>query len=67
MVQKQPVPKIDIKKISLGEEIKGLVPPGSPLTVLAEVSASDDFAGPFTVNVELKKGTGETKIYGDDR
>ena len=37
-------------------EAKGIVPAGLPLTVLVDVNATDNFAGPFTVNMELKKG-----------
>jgi hypothetical protein len=53
---KQSKPKIDIKKITLESEEKGVVPSGIPLMVLAEVNASEDVAGPFAVELELKKG-----------
>ncbi len=52
-------PKIDIKKITLESEEKGVVPSGIPLMVLVEVSASEDIAGPFAVNLELRKGQGK--------
>jgi len=54
--------KIDIKKMTLEGEEKGVVPVGKPLTVVAEVNASDDSAGPFTVTGELKKGTQKQKF-----
>ncbi|MGD0336572.1 MAG: hypothetical protein ABSB18_05670, partial [Candidatus Omnitrophota bacterium] len=59
---KTPLPKIDIKKITLESEEKGAVPSGLPLMVLVEVSASEDFASPFVVNLELKKGTEKQKF-----
>lgn len=49
-------PKIDIKKVALESEQKGVVPSGLPLMVMVEVNASDDITGPFAVNLELKKG-----------
>lgn len=53
---KQPKPKIDIKKITLEAEEKGIVPSGLPLMVLVEVDASQDFEDAFSVNLGLKKG-----------
>jgi hypothetical protein len=49
-------PKIDIKKVTLEAEVKGAVPSGIPLMVLVEIHASQDIAGPFDVDLELKKG-----------
>jgi hypothetical protein len=54
--------KIDIKKMTLEGEEKGVVPVGGPLAVVAEVKASDDSPGPFTVNGELKKGQQKQKF-----
>lgn len=59
---KSPLPKIDIKKITLEAEEKGAVPSGFPLMVSVEVKASENFAGPFAVNLELKKGTEKQKF-----
>jgi hypothetical protein len=59
---KKPLPKIDIKKIALEAAEKGVVPSGRPLMVLVEVKASEDFAGPFVVNLELKKGQEKQKF-----
>ena len=53
---KLPTPKIDIKNITITSEEKGAIPVGLPLTVLVDVNATDNFAGPFAVNMELKKG-----------
>lgn len=55
-VTKPAKPKIDIKKITLEAEAKGVVPSGIPLMVLVEVNASEDMAGPFAVDLELKRG-----------
>ena len=60
--QKKAVLKIDIKKMTLEGEEKGLVPAGKPLIVVAEVSASEECAKPFTVNGELRKGTQKKKF-----
>lgn len=60
--QKKLMPKIDIKKITIDGEEKGAIPVGMPLTVLVDVNATDDFAGPFAVNVELKKGQDKQKF-----
>jgi hypothetical protein len=49
-------PKIDIKKVTLESEEKGMVPSGIPLMALVEVNASEDVAGPLAVNLELRKG-----------
>lgn len=59
---KKSLPKIDIKKITLEAAEKGVVPSGRPLMVLVEVKASEDFAGPFAVNLELKKGQEKQKF-----
>jgi hypothetical protein len=59
---KKPLPKIDIKKITLEAAEKGVVPSGRPLIVLVEVKASEDFSGPFVVNLELKKGQEKQKF-----
>jgi len=53
---KKSLAKIDIKKLALESEEKNVVPSGSPLMALAEIHASEDIAGPFAVNLELKKG-----------
>jgi len=55
--QKKVVLKIDIKKMTLEGEEKGVVPAGKPLIVLAEVSATEECGEPFTVTGELRKGT----------
>ena len=54
--------KIDIKKMTMEGEEKGVVPVGKPLIVVAEVSASEECAKPFTVNGELRKGTQKKKF-----
>lgn len=59
---KTPLPKIDIKKITLESEEKGAVPSGLPLMVSVEIKASEDFSAPFTVNLELKKGQEKQKF-----
>jgi len=59
---KKPLPKIDIKKIAMDGEVKGVVPSGSPLQVFVDIKASEDFAGPFRVNLELKKGQEKQKF-----
>jgi hypothetical protein len=51
---KQPKPKIDIKKITLEGMKNGEVPSGRPLMVTVDVSASEDFKGPFAVTLALK-------------
>ena len=51
---KPPLPKIDIKKITIDGAVQGLVSPGRPLLAMVDVSASEDFAGPFAVTLELK-------------
>ncbi|MBU9888393.1 MAG: carboxypeptidase regulatory-like domain-containing protein [Candidatus Omnitrophica bacterium] len=54
--------RINIERILLGSEQKGIVPSGVPLTILVDVRTSEDVAGPFAVALELKKAKASRKF-----
>ncbi|MDD2654549.1 MAG: hypothetical protein PHI86_05535, partial [Candidatus Omnitrophica bacterium] len=53
---KKPALKIDIKKMTIEGEEKGVVPSGIPLMVLVEVYASEGLEDSFSVDLVLKRG-----------